>query len=92
VLSSGRLIFGIGLGGENPREFEASATQVRHRASRTDEGLEVFKRLWTESSLTHHGRHYRFTNATLESKPLQKPHPPFGSEHVPTPGYNAPYE
>jgi probable F420-dependent oxidoreductase len=76
ILSAGRLIFGVGIGGENPREFEASGTEVRQRATRTDEGLEVLKRLWTESNVTHHGRHYRFTNVTLEPKPVQKPHPP----------------
>jgi probable F420-dependent oxidoreductase len=76
VLSGGRLIFGIGIGGENPREFEASAAEVRSRASRTDEGLEVLKRLWTESNVTHHGRHYRLDDVTLDPKPLQNPHPP----------------
>lgn len=75
VLSAGRLIFGIGIGGENPGEFEANDTTVRHRASRADESLGVLKRLWTESQVTHHGRHYQFSDITLEPKPLQTPHP-----------------
>ncbi|GIX46538.1 MAG: hypothetical protein KatS3mg131_0749 [Candidatus Tectimicrobiota bacterium] len=76
ILSGGRLIFGIGIGGENPSEFEANGTLVRQRASRTEEGLLVLKRLWTEAHVTHHGRHFHLTDITLEPRPLQVPHPP----------------
>ncbi len=76
VLSAGRLIFGVGIGGENPAEFTANAINVRQRGSRTDEGIDVLKRLWTESHVTHHGRHYHLTDVTLEPQPVQTPHPP----------------
>jgi probable F420-dependent oxidoreductase len=76
LLSNGRLIFGIGIGGENPPEFYANGIDVRQRASRTDEGLELLKRLWTEANVTHHGRHYQVTEVTLTPRPLQQPHPP----------------
>jgi probable F420-dependent oxidoreductase len=75
VLSGGRLIFGVGIGGENPREFEANDTTVRDRAGRADESLEILKRLWTESNVSHRGRHYQLSEITLEPKPLQTPHP-----------------
>lgn len=76
VLSNGRLIFGVGIGGENPPEFYANGINVRQRASRTDEGIALLKRLWTEANVTHHGRHYRVTEISLEPRPLQQPHPP----------------
>jgi alkanesulfonate monooxygenase SsuD/methylene tetrahydromethanopterin reductase-like flavin-dependent oxidoreductase (luciferase family) len=39
VLSGGRLMFGVGVGGEFPPEFEASGVPVGERGSRTDEAI-----------------------------------------------------
>ena len=46
------------------------------RVERVTEGLQILKRLWTEDDVTHHGKHYRFENVTLEPKPAASPHPP----------------
>jgi probable F420-dependent oxidoreductase len=75
-LSSGRLIFGVGVGGENPKEFEACGIPVHERGRRTDEGIEIVQKLWTESNVTYKGRYFQLTDVTLEPKPAQKPHPP----------------
>jgi alkanesulfonate monooxygenase SsuD/methylene tetrahydromethanopterin reductase-like flavin-dependent oxidoreductase (luciferase family) len=48
VVSGGRYHFGIGVGGEFPREFEAAGVPVKERGPRTNEALEVITRLWTE--------------------------------------------
>src|SRR5262245_12149465 len=37
VLSGGRVVFGVGLGGEFPKEFEASGVHHRERGERVDE-------------------------------------------------------
>ena len=42
-LSGGRLILGVGVGGEFPKEFEAVGSPVKQRGSRTDEAIEVMK-------------------------------------------------
>ena len=76
ILSGGRLTLGIGVGGEFPKEFEATGVPVNERGSRTNESIEVMRRLWTESNVTHQGRHYQFTDVTMEPRPLQQPHPP----------------
>jgi alkanesulfonate monooxygenase SsuD/methylene tetrahydromethanopterin reductase-like flavin-dependent oxidoreductase (luciferase family) len=39
--------------------------------------------LWTEPRVTFHGRFWQLDDATMEPKPVQKPHPPlwFGARH-----------
>ena len=75
-VSGGRLIFGVGVGGEIPREFEACGVPVGERGGRTDEGLEIVRRLWSETGVSFEGRYYRFRDVTLAPPPTQRPHPP----------------
>ena len=46
------------------------------RGRRTDEALELLKRLWTEEAVEFHGQFYDVTNVTLNPRPAQSPHPP----------------
>src|SRR5207245_7785224 len=41
VLSGGRLVFGVGVGGEDPREFESCGVPHKGRGARGDEGSDV---------------------------------------------------
>jgi probable F420-dependent oxidoreductase len=75
-LSAGRVLFGIGVGGEFPPEFEACGVPVSERGSRTDEGIEIARRLWTEDGVAHEGRHFQFGPVTLAPKPVQAGGPP----------------
>jgi probable F420-dependent oxidoreductase len=75
-VSNGRLIFGVGVGGEIAKEFEACGVPVKERGRRTDEGLEIVRKLWTETNVSFEGRHYRFRDVTLAPPPIQRPHPP----------------
>jgi probable F420-dependent oxidoreductase len=81
-LSGGRLIVGVGLGG-NPKVYPAFGLTAERRAARFAEGLRVMKRLWTEPHVTANGEFYRLENASLQPRPLQTPHPPlwFGGHH-----------
>ena len=78
VISQGRLDFGIGISGQRntEAEFEALDIPLRTRGRRTDEMLEVMKRLWTEEQVSHQGRFFSFQDTTLLPQPSQKPHPP----------------
>ena len=78
VISQGRLDFGIGISGQRntEAEFEALDIPVRTRGRRTDEMLEVMKRLWTEEQVSHQGRFFSFQDTTLLPQPAQKPYPP----------------
>ncbi len=75
-ISNGRASMGVGIGGEYAKEFEATGNSVKVRGPKTDESLELMKRLWTEDGVSFHGRFFSFDDVTLEPKPVQKPHPP----------------
>jgi len=81
-LSGGRLDVGVGLGG-NPGVYPAFGLSPARRAARFAEGLRVMKRLWTEPRVTFAGDFYTLSNASMEPKPVQTPHPPlwFGAHH-----------
>jgi probable F420-dependent oxidoreductase len=75
-VSGGRFMFGVGVGGENPREFDACGVPVKERGSRTDESLEIIRRLWSGEAEAHEGRHYRFEGVRIAPPPVQRPGPP----------------
>jgi probable F420-dependent oxidoreductase len=75
VISRGRLILGVGAG-YAPEEFAAFGVSIGERGSRLDEAVPLIQRLWSEENVTHAGRHYRLTNATVSPRPVQRPRPP----------------
>lgn len=75
VVTGGRLIVGFGRG-YREELFEAFSVEEGTRLARFLEALELVKRLWTEESVTHHGRFFKVTDATIGIRPLQRPHPP----------------
>ena len=81
-LSGGRLMVGVGLGGQ-PALYPAYGLTAERHAARFAEGIEVMKRLWTEPRVTFEGEFFRLNNLPQEPKPVQKPHPPlwFGAHH-----------
>lgn len=76
ILSKGRVILGIGVGGENPKEFEACGVDVKERGARTNEGLKLVRNLWTKDEVTHKGRFFNMEGISMLPKSVQKPHPP----------------
>ena len=76
VASGGRFTLGVGVGGEFEPEFNAIGVPVSERGARTNEALEVIKRLWTESEVSYDGRFTKLDGVTLAPKPTQDPHPP----------------
>lgn len=75
-LSDGRLIFGVGIGGEFPQEFAVAGVPINERGARLSEGIEVLKRLWTGEPVSHDGRFYPFTEVAMEPAPVQAGGPP----------------
>jgi probable F420-dependent oxidoreductase len=74
--SGGRLIVGVGVGGEFPVEFQALGVPVGERGGRTNESLEIIRKLWTREEVDYQGRYYHLERVTLNPPPIQKPHPP----------------
>ena len=70
-LSMGRLVLGIGIGGEDPHEFESCGVDPHTRGARTNEAIQVLKRLWTEDDVTFDGRHFQLKAVTVYPKPIR---------------------
>jgi len=76
ALSGGRLIFGVGVGGENPKEFEACGVPHAERGARVTEGIEVVRALWRDTPASFKGRFTQFEGVSIDPKPVQRPSPP----------------
>jgi len=74
--SGGRLTLGVGIGGEFTEEFEAAGLNVKQRGSRTNECLDIVRRLWSGDRVTFQGNHFHLNEVALNPTPTQKPHPP----------------
>jgi len=76
ALSGGRLIFGVGVGGENPKEFDACGVPHRERGARVTEAIDVVRTLWRDTPASFKGRFTQFDGVSIDPKPAQKPGPP----------------
>jgi probable F420-dependent oxidoreductase len=74
LLAGGRFRLGIGLGW-NAVEFEALGENFSNRGRRSEEQVEVMRRLWTERSVTFNGKYHTVTGAGLAPLPTQRPIP-----------------
>jgi probable F420-dependent oxidoreductase len=82
VLSGGRVDFGVGIGWLR-EEFDVLNVPFAKRAQRTNEYVEIMKRLWSDDkSVSYDGELYRLPACSMYPKPVQRPHPPihFGGE------------
>jgi probable F420-dependent oxidoreductase len=75
VLSSGRLIFGVGVG-YLEAEFNALGVPFESKGPRTDEYLEAIVAMWTQGKPAYSGRFVSFSGIDAQPRPVQKPHPP----------------
>src|SRR5436305_2003042 len=57
-LTEGRLIFGVGVGGEFPKEYEVCGVPRNERGARLTEAVEIMRKLWTGTPATHPGGRY----------------------------------
>ncbi|MDH5443413.1 MAG: LLM class flavin-dependent oxidoreductase [Hadesarchaea archaeon] len=75
IISEGRFILGVGTGWV-PSEFENFGIPFKERGRRTDESLDIIKKLWTEPAIYDYRGKF-FTLRNVCSPPaIQKPHPP----------------
>jgi probable F420-dependent oxidoreductase len=69
VLSGGRILLGTGVGWLEP-EFNIVGEAWKNRGARTDEIMQIIKRLWTDSEPEFHGKYYDFEPCKFEPKPI----------------------
>jgi probable F420-dependent oxidoreductase len=71
MLSGGRLLPAFGVGSDRSPEWAAMNLDPKVRGARTDEALEIIRRLWAEDKVDFDGKHYQLTGATISPKPVQ---------------------
>jgi probable F420-dependent oxidoreductase len=81
-VSGGRVEVGVVAGGKG-RPFAAFGVDPDRPVARFNEALSLMKACWTESEINFAGEHWKLEHATMEPKPVQKPHPPvwLGGNH-----------
>ncbi len=70
-LSNGRLILGVGIGGEDKNEWLACGIDPRTRARRTDEALQILRSLWTQEETTFEGKYFQLNKVRMQPKPMR---------------------
>jgi probable F420-dependent oxidoreductase len=81
-ISRGRIEIGLVTGGPF-RMFSAFDVDPASFVARFSEGLRLMRQLWTQPRVDFDGRFWQLSDAAMEPKPFQKPHPPiwFGGSH-----------
>jgi len=74
--TGGRVILGVGVGGEYPGEFRACEVPLSERGPRTDEAIGLLRRLWSAEEITHEGRFYRLDGVRIHPPPTRPGGPP----------------
>ena len=77
LLSNGRVEWAAGRGYDR-RECEPFRVDFDDNQGIFEEGMELVRRLWeAEGRISHHGKHYSFTDVRITPKPVQKPIPAY---------------
>jgi len=74
-LSHGRVEVGVASGGRG-RPFDAFGVGADRPVARFNEALALMKACWTKREINFDGRLWSLQGASMEPKPVQKPHPP----------------
>jgi probable F420-dependent oxidoreductase len=78
-VANGRLILGVGIGGNSPavaQEFAACGISIGRRVGLLTEGITLMRRLWAEPEVTFEGRYFQVQSVRLGLRPLQQPSVP----------------
>jgi len=71
VLSEGRLLPAFGIGSPLGPEWQTLHVDTKTRGRKTDEALEIIRRLWAEESVDFEGVHWHLSGASISPKPVQ---------------------
>lgn len=77
-LSDGRLVLGVGTGGDGARELTATGEELdaRVRGAMLDEALAILRAAWTGEPVRFRGEHYAIDDLTVLPTPVQPHGPP----------------
>jgi alkanesulfonate monooxygenase SsuD/methylene tetrahydromethanopterin reductase-like flavin-dependent oxidoreductase (luciferase family) len=86
LLSNGRSELAVGLG-YLKWETDAFGVDFKSRGRRTDELLQIVKRLWAGETVTFEGEFFNLRGARISPLPVQKPHIPLLIGGLSPPGF-----
>ncbi len=72
----GRVVLGVGIGGEYDGEFRACQVPREERGARTDEAIPLLRKLWTAETIDHDGPHYAMQGVRIHPAPYRAGGPP----------------
>jgi alkanesulfonate monooxygenase SsuD/methylene tetrahydromethanopterin reductase-like flavin-dependent oxidoreductase (luciferase family) len=76
-MTEGRLIFGVGVGGEFPKEYEVCGVPHGERGARLTEGIGLLRQFWSGEKVSHAGKYYgSFTDVPMQPPARQRGGPP----------------
>lgn len=79
-VSGGRLLLGVGVGGEGEKDFEAAGVPIEERGARADEAIAAVRELWRAGAegrtASHDGRFYPFQGVSIDPPPARPGGPP----------------
>ena len=75
-LTEGRFIFGVGVGGEFPKEYEVCGVPREERGRRLTESIGAVRALWSGRPASYGGEHFRFEDVPMLPPPRQSGGPP----------------
>jgi probable F420-dependent oxidoreductase len=76
-LTEGRLIFGVGVGGEFAKEYEVCGVPIGERGARLTDGIKLLRQFWSGEAISYAGRfHGSFTDVPMRPPARQDGGPP----------------
>jgi probable F420-dependent oxidoreductase len=75
-VSGGRVVLGVGVGGESAQDFDAVGVPVRERGARANEAMLALRSLFGDAPASFSGRFFSFERISIEPRPVQPGGPP----------------
>ena len=72
-LCEGRLIFGIGVGGEFPKEFAVAGVPRNERGARLSAAIPLLRQLWSGEPVSYSGRYFGAFDEVAMQPPARQP-------------------
>lgn len=71
VLSGGRAVLTVGVGGDYPREFDGCGVPIKERGQRTTEALEIIRKYWAGERFDYDGKIFQLKDVNMLPTPVQ---------------------
>jgi alkanesulfonate monooxygenase SsuD/methylene tetrahydromethanopterin reductase-like flavin-dependent oxidoreductase (luciferase family) len=76
VMSNGRVLMTVGVGGDYPREFHACGVDISKRGQIVQESIEIMKKYWTGERFDYKGKIFQLEDVDMLPKPVTPGGPP----------------